>query len=218
MSLRRPAKCTLFVAASLLTCSLGACSRGPSRVEPPGIDPASAGSLAIEEYDSDSDGKIAGEELDNAPALRAALPRLDADGDGAVSADEVAARVHAWKEMRTGLASVRCHVTLDGQPLAGALVVFEPESFLGEEIKPASGTSNQFGDAAPSVARADLPDPTLPGGAHFGLYKVRITKPANGRETLPARYNSATTLGQEVSYDDPGIENNNLTFALKSGS
>jgi hypothetical protein len=128
----------------------------------------------------------------------------------------VAERVKAWQAMRTGLTSVRCHVTLDGQPLAGADVVFEPESFLGEEIKTARGKTNQYGDAAPTVPPEERPEPDLPGGVHFGLYRVRISKTANGRELLPTRYNTETILGQEVSYDDPAMQNNNMAFALKS--
>jgi hypothetical protein len=119
--------------------------------------------------------------------------------------------------MRTALASVRCQVTLDGRPLTDAQVVFEPEPFLGEEIKRATGKTNQLGDAAPTIADEDKPDPNLPGGVHFGLYKVRISKQADGRETIPSRYNTETILGQEVAYDDPAIRNNNMVFALKSG-
>jgi hypothetical protein len=192
------------------------CNYGPPRVEQPGINPSSAGSLAMEQYDTNGDGVVAGDELAQAPALLAALPRLDTNGDKGVSADEVAARVNAWKEMRTGMASVRCHITLDGQPLVGAKVVFEPEAFLGDEIKTAFGTTNQFGDAAPTIPPQQRPAPNLPGGAHFGLYKVRISKIVGDKETIPARYNTQTILGQEVSYDDPGMKNNNMAFALKT--
>jgi EF hand len=192
------------------------CNRGPTPIKQPSIDPASAGKLAIEEYDKNGDGKIAGDELDKAPALKAALPRLDTDGDGAVSADEVAARVNAWKGMRTGMTTVHCHITMDGQPLVGAKVIFEPETFLGDNIKTAVATSNPYGDAAPSIPPAERPQPNLPGGAHFGLYKVRISLMVNGKETVPARYNTETTLGQEVSYDDPAMQNHNMQFALKS--
>jgi hypothetical protein len=212
----RPLRAFWSAALAMVALAVASCSSGPARVEQPSIDPASAGEAAIERYDTSGDGLIAGEELAQAPALGAALPRLDTDGDGAVAAEEVAARVSAWKEMRTGLGSVRCHVTLDGQPLAGAEVVFEPAPFLGEEIKTAYGTTNPYGDAAPTIPPADRPDPTLPGGVHLGLYKVRISKQANGRETLPARYNSETILGQEVSYDDPAMMNNNIVFALES--
>jgi hypothetical protein len=170
----------------------------------------------MEEYDTNGDGKVAGDELEKAPALKAALPRLDTDNDGGVSADEVAARVKAWKDMQSGMTGVRMQFTMDGQPLAGATVTLEPESFLGEEVKAASGTTTQFGDVSPSIPKEQRPDPTLPGGAHFGLYKVRVSKMVGGKETIPSRYNTQTTLGQEVSYDDPGMKSNNIRFALKA--
>lgn len=192
------------------------CSRGPTPVRQPTIDAAAAGRDALARYDTDGNGLIAGVELDAAPALKAALARIDTDQNGGVSAAEVAERVQAWKQMRTGLASVRCHVTLDGKPLAGASLVLEPESFLGTHVKPASGETNPFGDVSPSVSAEDLPDPSLPGGVHFGLYRVRISKRMDGRETLPARYNSETVLGQEISYDDPGMAANDIRFKLES--
>jgi hypothetical protein len=200
-----------------LTLAITSCSRGPGRIAQPTINPSAAGRGAMDEYDTNHDGIVSGDELNSAPALKAALPRLDANGDNGVSAEEIGERVKAWKAMRTALASVRCQVTLDGRPLAGAQVVFEPEPFLGEQIKKASGTTNQLGDAAPTIADEDKPDPKLPGGVHFGLYKVRISKLTNGREIIPARYNTDTILGQEVAYDDPAIKNNNMAFALKSG-
>jgi len=192
------------------------CSRGPARVGQPSIDPAGAGAGALEAYDTNGDGKIAGGELDASPALKSALERLDADHDGGVSAGEIAERVKAWKAMRTGLASIRCQVTLDGKPLPGAMVTLEPEPFLGNQVKRATGQSNQFGDAAPTVAEADKPDPSLPGGVHFGLYTVTISKQAGGKETLPERYSVKPGLGLEVSYDEPGIRDNNLAFKLKT--
>lgn len=168
------------------------------------------------QYDKNGDGVISGDELNASPALKAALPRLDTNQDGGVSADEIAERVNAWKAMRTALVSVRCQVTLDGRPVPGAEVVFEPESFLGEQVKRATGVTNQFGDAAPTIAPEDKPDPKLPGGVYFGFYKVRISKKVGDRETILARYNTETILGQEVSYDDPAIKGNNMAFALKS--
>lgn len=208
------AAAALVLTAVALTAS--GCGRGPTPVRQPAIDAAAAGRDALSRYDTDGNGVIAGAELDAAPTLKAALARLDTDKDGGVSAAEVAERVRAWKQMRTGLASVRCHVTLDGKPLAGARVVLEPESFLGTHVKPATGETNPFGDVSPSVAAEDLPDPSLPGGVHFGLYRVRISKQTDGRETLPARYNSETILGQEISYDDPGMAANDIRFKLES--
>ena len=195
---------------------LTSCRYGTATVKQPGIDASGAGSGAMETYDTNGDGKVAGDELEKAPALKVALPRLDTDKDGGVSADEVAARVNAWKAMSTGMTSVRCHITLDGRPLPRATVTLEPEAFLGDEIKSAFATSNPYGDVSPTIPPEDRPDPTLPGGVHFGLYKVRISRIVNGKETLPARYNTETTLGQEVSYDDPGMASNNIRFELQS--
>jgi hypothetical protein len=214
MSLSRPHIPLMLSLSLLAVCA--SCRFGPSRVQPPGINASRAGSEAIELYDTNGDGVVSGDELEKAVSLKSALPRLDTNGDKAVSADEVTARVEAWQAMRTALASVRCHVTLDGQPLVGATVVFEPEPFLGDEVKTATGMTNQFGDVAPTIPPEQRPAPNLPGGAHLGLYKVRISRMANGKETLPARYNTETTLGQEVSDDEPGIMANNLGYTLKS--
>jgi hypothetical protein len=170
----------------------------------------------MEMYDTNGDGKVAGDELEKAPSLKAALPRLDTDGDGGVSAAEVTARVNAWKAMQTGMTSMGCRVMLNGQPLVGAKVTLEPEAFLGDEIKPAFGTTNPVGATSLSIPKDQRPDPKLPGGAHFGLYKVRISKVVDGKETIPARYNTETILGQEVSYDDPGMKSNDIRYELKT--
>src|SRR3954470_24549559 len=115
--------------ASLFLATTVSCQRGPAVVKQPSINPSSAGKLAMEQYDTNGDGKVAGDELEKAPSLKAALPRLDTDGDGGVSADEVAARVNVWKSMESGLTTVPCRVTLDGQPLVDAKVTLEPETF-----------------------------------------------------------------------------------------
>jgi hypothetical protein len=116
------------------------------------------------------------------------------------------------------MTGVPVKVTLNGRPLVEATVTLEPEPFLGDEIKAATGLTNAFGTTSPSIPKEERPDPTLPGGAHFGIYKVKISKIVDGKETIPARYNTETTLGLEVSYDEPGIMNGNIPFALTSGS
>ena len=213
---RRSKSCVLAITLLLLA-TIVSCQHGPAPAKQPGINASQAGKLAMEQYDKNGDGKVAGDELDKAPGLKAALKTLDTNGDGAVSADEVEARVNAWIDMKVGMILLRCRVTLDGDPLTGAKVVFEPESFLGDEIKAASGETNIYGDVGAVIPPEERTDPTLPGGAHIGLYKVRISKIVNGNETIPARYNTETILGQEVSFDDPAIKNRNMAFALKSG-
>jgi hypothetical protein len=166
-------------------------------VYPPGID-AAAPERAMKQYDTDGDGKIAGEELDQAPSLKAAIGNLDTNGDGAVSADEISARIEAWKESKLGRMSLHCTVTYQGRPLEGAKVVFEPEKFLGDELQPATGTTDKNGVAMISVPTSGSDDP--PGVAP-GLYLVRITK--EGMD-IPARSNTETVLGQEAAQDAAG--------------
>jgi hypothetical protein len=202
------------LAAMAAAIALG-CSGGTTRVLPPSIDAANAGSQAIELYDKDGDGLVAGDELDAAPSLQAAMATLDADKDGKVSAEEVTRRVEAWQATRGGVTSVLVYVTLDGRPLSGATVTFEPESFLGQEIRTAVGVTNQEGIAAPMIPKENRPA-NMPPGMQLGLYKVRISKQTGGAETLPARYNAETTLGQQVAPDDPAVLKHRIEFALKS--
>ena len=194
----------------------GCWNRGPSRLHPPGISASGAGSGAMEQYDTNSDGKVCAEELDKAPALKAALKNLDKDGDGCVSADEVTARVEAWQDSRIGRMSFSCSVTRNGKPLAGATVNFVPEKYLGDELKGCTGTTDKNGVAVLTIPDADppgTPDADPPGVA-CGLYLVEISKKEGGTETVPAQYNSQTTLGQEASQDAENVEMG-VTYDLK---
>jgi hypothetical protein len=110
--------------------------------------------------------------------------------------------------------NVRCEVTRGGKPLTGALVTFEPEEFLGDDIRAASGEVAATGLAMLSIPKESRPRADYPAGVQLGLYKVKITLPGD-EQRIPARYNTHTTLGQEVSYDDPSILNNRVRFELK---
>lgn len=193
--------------------SLSGMSRSaPRRVYPPAIDANEAGKKAVAQYDLDGDGAVGGKELDKAPALKAAIKNLDRNHDGKVTAEEVAARVKAWQRSRVGLISMACYVTLDGKPLAGATVTYEPETFLGANIKPASGTTDQSG-----VANLSIPiQPDEPGGVACGLYRVQVSKQAGGKDLIPARYNAQTTLGLEVAIDAEGMQEGMFRFVLSS--
>ena len=80
----------------------------------------------MEMYDTDGDGFVAGDELENAPGLKAALRTLDTDKDGKVSEEEVAERVRAWDRMQIGMMSFDCEFLLDRRPLAVAQIRFDP--------------------------------------------------------------------------------------------
>ncbi|MCA9235099.1 MAG: hypothetical protein KDA44_06495 [Planctomycetales bacterium] len=195
------------------------CSSGPSRIKPPGIDAGDAGAEAIEMYDKDGDGMIAGSELDAAPGIKSALETIDVSpADGKVSAEEIAARVEAWQSTGIGVMAVSCFVTLDGQPLQGATVTFEPEPFLGENIKAGTAELGRSGSTVASIPKDQRPTSDTPPGLQLGLYRVRISKKENGQETVPAKYNEETVLGQQISPDDPAVAGQRVRFQLSTNT
>ena len=187
----------LFCLVALLSTVCLGCM-GPSRVHAPKIDASGAGTAAIEQYDTNKDGKIAGEELNACPALRSALKRIDTDGDQAISAEEITARIEKWQASKLGLTSARCSVTFRGQPLPNAKVTLEPEAFLGEAIVAGEGTTGQSGSASIKQPESKLP------GMPLGFYKIKITSDSM---QVPAIYNDNTVLGVEIAPDNMEIEN-----------
>jgi hypothetical protein len=183
------------------------CTRGPARLHPPGISASAAGKEAIDTFDTNKDGKIDGAELDKCPGLKAALSKVDPSNQG-VTADMITARIEAWQKSKLGRMSLSCRVTHNGQPLAGAEVNFVPEKFLGTNMQVAKGKTDQNGMAMLSVPTAGPRDP--PGVAP-GFYRVEITVPG---ANIPAKYNTETTLGQEVALDAKGIQEG-INFDLK---
>jgi hypothetical protein len=170
------------------------------RFYPPPIDAKKAGKLALEEFDADKDGKISGEEFDKVPSLKSNLKRLDADGDGAVTAEEITERIKFWQDvLRVGRMAVHCTVLHNGEPLSGAEVKFVPEKFLGKYMKVAKGTTGPNGLCRLSIP---LEGPDDPPGLPPGFYRVEITKPG---EKIPAKYNTATTLGVDCLVDNEAV-------------
>lgn len=104
---------------------------------------------------------------------------------------------------RPSLGSVSGTVTLDGQPLANALVMFTPEG--------PGRTSLGTTDAEGRYALAYLRDIV---GANLGRHYVRITTATEqngGREILPLKYHAASTLSADVS-----AGSNTIDFSLMS--
>lgn len=174
----------------------GCSSRAP---EKPKLTPEESGAQAIKEYDSDANGSISKVEAEAAPGLLAAFDKVDADGNGELTAEEIATRIVYYQTATSWVINGTCKVTYRRQPLPGAKVVFEPESFLGPSFHPCSGVTNERGEA---FITRDAPD-SVPG-IYLGFYRVRITKEKkNGSELLPAKYNEETTLGFEANNDVP---------------
>jgi len=187
---------TFVVLAGTLTLFGGcSCHTIPSAPEKPDLDASAAGAGALEKYDTNNDGKLDAKELEQSPPLKVAKKRIDTDGDGALTAEEISDRVTAWENGGTTLFLASSIVTLNGKDLEGATVTFEPEEFLQPGLTACSGVTDKIGNVAPSGA-----DPEH-SGIHYGLYRVKISKMENGKETIPAKYNTQTILGYEAAED-----------------
>jgi len=201
-----------IVACPIVVCS--SCSKkSGGRINPPNYN-SNAGSAAIDAYDTNRDGVISGSEFDRVPGLLASLRQVDSNDDKSISADEIDARIKNWLESRIGESPVRCSVTFDGTPLEDAVVLFEPEAFLGSNVHPASGTTGDAGVAGMSMVKEHLADPTF-GGVANGWYKIRVT---SGTKSIPAIYNTETTPGCEVAMDAHWVGASEIVIALKSQS
>ena len=201
----------LLLLASVLPlgCVCG-CSRTPPRPEGPSLDPARIAQGAMAQYDANSDGKLDAEELKQSPPLTEAMETMDADNDGTLTAAEIENRIKAWLDSRVVVITQTTQVTLDGNPLEGATVTYEPEEFFGPAYLPTSAVTDEIGCADVQGHNTRYP------GLYLGLYRVRISKEVNGRETLPARYNTDTQLAKEVAPGAPSIEERRLEFNLQS--
>lgn len=175
------------------------CSHSPSRISPPAISASSAGAEAVEMFDTNKDGKLSGAELDQCPSLKAAMARIDTTGQGAITAEMIADRIKVWQETKIGRMPFNCMVLHNGQPLIGAEVKLVPEKFLGSDIKEAKGTTDTLGRAVISI---ESTDPAMRPGLAQGFYRIEITKAG---ENIPAKYNTATILGEEIAPANPEV-------------
>jgi hypothetical protein len=201
----------LAAVIAFLTLDCAGCSERGGRANPPKYS-SGAGSVALAHYDSNQDCGISGQEYHRVPALLASLHQVDVNNDGKITADEIDARIKSWLDSRVGESAVRCLVLLDGTPLHNADILFEPEAFLGPHVQPAYGKTGTAGIAGISVAKEHLADPRFAGVAN-GWYKIRIT---SDTITIPARYNTETTLGCEVAADAHWVGVGELRFDLRS--
>jgi hypothetical protein len=134
------------------------------------------------------------------------LASYDKDGNQSISNDEISGRLSQLLKYGVGLTSLQCEVRMNGRPLKDAEVVFEPEPYLGDEVKAARGVTNGRGLVQMSIPTEQLPPAQQALKAiHFGTYKVRVNHPK-----VPAKYNTETTLGYETRSGDPFA-----TFNLK---
>ena len=180
---------------------LAGCSRGPAAVHLPDVDPSAASEQAIEMYDTNGDVQLSATELAACPGILAHIAAYDTDKNHSVSREEVEEQIVRLRASRTGLTSLRIRVRMNGKPLKGAKVKLVPEKYLGEEVKTAWGTTNARGSATMDVKDEDLPSSEAGLiGVHYGTYKVEVTHP---NATIPAKYNTQTSLGYETEKGNP---------------
>ena len=103
-------------------------------------------------YDTNGDGSISGKELDKCPGIKGAIEHYDIKHDGKITAAAIAVRIREWQETKLGTTATKVRVLLDGQPLEGATVTFEPEPFLGPHVATASGQTAKNGAALLTIA------------------------------------------------------------------
>jgi hypothetical protein len=192
----------LAVLAGLTGCS-------PHPVPAPPVSPSSATEQALAEYDTNKDGVLDAKELERSPGLTALAAALGKGPGGRLTADELTQQLQSLRAGGAGVTRAACQVLLDRGPLAGATVRYVPEKFLGPDFKPATGVSDAAGFAT-------LVTEGQRNGVTPGIYQVEISKKgADGRETIPARYNVQTTLGCLVGFGTRG-GGGDAVFQLKT--
>jgi hypothetical protein len=179
---------------------LAGCAATP-RAELPAYRPQAAAQQALESLDANRDGVLDAGELRESPGLLAAMSRIDTSGDGRLSAEEISARVASYASAQTGFLPLALTILHESRPLADAQVTLTPEPLLATAIRPAWGTTNAAGVVAPKIEGSEF------SGVNPGLYRIAVSRPdAQGRETLPERFNRTTILGIEAAGDIPGQE------------
>ncbi len=184
----------LLLLCTLVVMATAGCSGRPSRIEHAAIDPSGTAAAAMQAYDTNGDGMIAGEELKACPELSHPLvmPSIDSNQDQQISAEEIEARL---TDLQKGGArvSTQCRVLVNGQPLGNATIKLVPPEYLASALPTSQGTTDERGQA--SIIEPEAEDGTdLPPFA--GFYKAEVTHP---EFPIPAKYNTQTTLGLEVT-------------------
>ena len=169
--------------------SAGCGDKANSPVPVPSYDAQAMGKAAVSQLDKNGNGTVEGAELDACPGLKAALPNIDTNHDNKLSAEELTARFLSYRAAGAVGSSVR--VTLDGAPLIDATVTFTPEAFMCDAISEATAQTGADGTATNFTANGR----TTPGLAS-GVYRVAVTRSG---VNIPAKFNTQTTLGCEVS-------------------
>lgn len=190
---------TLSICCLLGFLLLAGCSSNIS-IPQPSWSPAAVAAQAMNMGDTNKNGTLEAQELAQFPSLTAALTRMDTNQDQAITVAELTSRLESYVSDAAS-SQVSFAFMLNGQPLEGAQVELVPEPFFADGLKRISGTTGNFGSFQPTQEGLSAP------GVYHGLYRLEVSlKDAAGNEQLPARYNTASTMGVEIAVDNPALE------------
>ena len=168
-------------------CFLPGCSRA---VTVANYAPADTARAAITAYDKNGDGVLDATELKECPALNGFAKRK---GLKKLEAADLESELRAFQDGTVGAVGTSVRVMKGGRPLEGARVTLVPEKFHGSTIRSASGVTDKNGSTQPEQE----------GGSQIGVapgfYRIEVSlKNPQGVESLAAKYNAATELGDQV--------------------
>jgi hypothetical protein len=93
-------------------------------------------------------------------------------------------------------------VLLDGKPLSEAEITLVPETFMGSAVKSAKSMTDAGGACTCRIEGSQYP------GIHPGIFRIMISKKdASGKEIVPAKFNTETTLGIEARQGNSALKN-----------
>jgi len=155
---------------------------------PPAFSPTDITRRVLDVADRDGDGECTLEELKLVPGLNRFVADLDTDKNGILSEAEIFNWLAAGRNSRVAAYPASVCILQRGAPLPGVRVQIVPEPCMGNTIQAAEGTTDNAGIAA-------LRMPILPFGAHFGIYRIKITGKGTSGQRIATQYNSESSLG-----------------------
>jgi hypothetical protein len=161
----------LIFIATAIGCSRSSVQRAVA------FDPAAATATVLAQYDRNGDHKLSAQELRASAALSLSAARIDKNRDGSLSEDEVRDRLKTHESL-AGKLLFQVSVTLKGKPLAGAVVTFTPEPFMGDGTQSYVGTTGSNGFCSLSGREFKVL------GVPNGFYQIRIIQTDHGIDDI----------------------------------
>ncbi len=170
---------------------LGGCGpTRPARVVPPTFSPAAVTKCVFDLADRDRNGECSRDELTVVPGLnlKEALEEIDRDKNGRLSEQELFGWLEGLQGSKVAVFPCPVCILLNGKPLPGVRVQIVPDPCMGNNVKAAEGITDEAG-------MASLRIPSVPFGAHGGIYRLQITGKDTAGQPIASKYNTQTSLG-----------------------